>query len=85
MSVKGQIVIPKDVRERLRWEVGAKLDIIEGGGRVVLTPSVAKRKKISAEEYNWLVPRHEGLSVPEEQWRGMVAPDFCRRSKSGEF
>jgi AbrB family looped-hinge helix DNA binding protein len=38
LSSKCQLVIPRDVRERLDLEPGAKLTIIEKGGIIFLVP-----------------------------------------------
>lgn len=39
LSAKGQIVIPKDVRDRLRWTPGTRLEIVEKGTGVTLQPT----------------------------------------------
>ena len=36
LSAKGQVVIPKDVRERLRWDAGTRLEVVERQGSVSL-------------------------------------------------
>ena len=38
LSAKGQIVIPRDVRDRLRWTPGMRFDVIERSGSVTLVP-----------------------------------------------
>lgn len=38
LSAKGQIVIPKALRDRLRWAPGLRFDLIERGGVVTLQP-----------------------------------------------
>lgn len=36
LSAKGQVVIPKDVRERLGWLQGSELEVVETGEGVLL-------------------------------------------------
>ena len=36
LSAKGQVVIPKDVRERLHWDAGMRLEVIENLRSVTL-------------------------------------------------
>jgi len=36
VSAKGQIVVPKALREQLGWEHGAKLEIVRNGNSLVL-------------------------------------------------
>ncbi len=43
LSAKGQIVIPKDVRDRLRWEQGQALEVIETSDGVLLKRPPAKK------------------------------------------
>ncbi len=38
VSAKGQVVIPKDVRDRLKWSEGTTLKVIESGAGVTLVP-----------------------------------------------
>lgn len=53
VSAKGQIVIPKDVRERLRFAVGDRLDVIERPDGVFLR----KRTKKSGETFEEITKR----------------------------
>jgi AbrB family looped-hinge helix DNA binding protein len=39
LSSKGQVVIPKELRDRLGWAAGTSLDVEEGAGGLVLRPS----------------------------------------------
>jgi AbrB family looped-hinge helix DNA binding protein len=43
ISSKFQIVIPKEVRERLRLRTGQRLHVIDKGGVITLVPEVPPR------------------------------------------
>ncbi|UVO55506.1 AbrB/MazE/SpoVT family DNA-binding domain-containing protein [Sphingomonas sp. SUN039] len=60
MSTKGQVVIPKDVREALGWPEGQPLVVRHAGGRAILEPPEPRRETISWEEFRRRVPKYEG-------------------------
>lgn len=43
LSSKGQVVIPKEIRDELHWEAGAELTLVASGSSVTLK---AKPKKV---------------------------------------
>lgn len=49
LSAKGQVVIPKDVRDRLGWLQGSALEVIETAGGVLLRIP-QEGKKLSVDE-----------------------------------
>lgn len=70
MSAKGQVVIPKDVRDRLRLCPGDRLDVVETADGVLLRPS-ARREKFSVEETERrlrdILPPYKGPPVSVEE------------------
>ena len=69
LSAKGQIVIPKDVRDRLGLAEGMVLDVIETGDGVILRRPV-ERKKLSVDEavrQLRKIYQHEGPPIPIER------------------
>ncbi|HET8613132.1 MAG TPA: AbrB/MazE/SpoVT family DNA-binding domain-containing protein [Sphingomonas sp.] len=67
LSSKGQIVIPKDIRDALSLKPGETLRLSREGRRIVLeAPSKNPRERISYEEFRRRVPRYEGPPIAVE-------------------
>jgi len=84
LSAKGQVVIPKGVRDRLGWLQGSSLEVVETGDGVLLRrPRV--RKKISvaeASERLRTIIKYEGPPLPIERlsWSADVDREFDERN-----
>ena len=78
VSSKGQIVIPKDVRDALQLVPGSTLRLTRQGQRIVLEPPSqdAERHKITYEEFRRRVPRYEGPPVPVEEMTSGIGELF---------
>ena len=66
ISSKGQIVIPKDVREAMGLVAGSKLSIERVGRRLILEQPPEPRPRISYEEFRRRVPKYEGPPIAVE-------------------
>lgn len=67
LSAKGQVVIPKAVRDRLQWAEGEALEVVETAGGVLLRRKGAPREKISIEEFRRRMPIYEGPPATLEE------------------
>ncbi len=54
MSSKGQVVLPKEVRDRLGWKAGLTFEVVEAGRSVVLRPIPEVQPKTVDEVYGCL-------------------------------
>jgi AbrB family looped-hinge helix DNA binding protein len=79
MSAKGQVVIPKAVRDRLQWKEGAALDVVETGSGVLLRPSGTERERITIEEFRRRHPPQPGPRLTLEQMNEAVLREAARR------
>lgn len=76
LSSKGQIVIPKDVRDALGLRAGGKLTLEQVGRRLILEAHSESRERISYEEFRRRVPRYKGPPVAVEDMTARVGHLF---------
>lgn len=69
MSAKGQVVIPKDVRDALGLQPGQTLDVVQMSGGVLLRPASRKSGRSFDEILKEIrtLYRHEGPAVSIEE------------------
>ncbi len=86
LSAKGQVVIPKDVRDRLGLTEGAVLDVIETGDGVILRKPPAEGKISATEAVKRLrkIIKWEGPPMPIERlsWSAEVDREYDESQKS---
>jgi AbrB family looped-hinge helix DNA binding protein len=79
ISEKGQVVVPKGTRDRLGWQPGTDLDIIETSDAITLRRRATGGRLTVDEALGRLrvLYRHEGPSVPVDElgWDADVAGD----------
>ncbi len=81
LSSKGQVVIPKDVRDSLGWAEGLELRVRRSGDRAVLELAQPKREKISWDEFRRRVPKvYDGPPVSVEDMDHAVAEMWRKRA-----
>jgi AbrB family looped-hinge helix DNA binding protein len=67
VSAKGQVVIPKSIREELDWSAGTRLQVEKVGGAVTLRPVESRRGTLTIEEFVARRPKYEGPSLSLEE------------------
>lgn len=84
LSAKGQVVIPKDVRDSLGLRPGQVLNVIRTQGGVLLTPEIAKSGRSTEEIFariREIAPKWEGPPVSIEEMDAAVDAMFAAKSK----
>ncbi|MCU6453588.1 AbrB/MazE/SpoVT family DNA-binding domain-containing protein [Sphingomonas sp. A2-49] len=76
MSSKGQIVIPKDVRDALNLKSGERMSVHREGRRIILEAAAPPRARISYEEFRNRVPRYEGPPVATDDMTSRIGTLF---------
>jgi AbrB family looped-hinge helix DNA binding protein len=77
MSAKGQIVIPKELRNRLDWPPGTELEIEESLDGLILRPKRRARRRLSLEEFAARRPKHSGPPATIEDMDAAVLRGAC--------
>jgi AbrB family looped-hinge helix DNA binding protein len=81
LSSKGQIVLPKDVREALGWPQGQALRVSVSGTKAIIEPKTTARPHITYEEFRRRVPKYDGPPVSLEDMDKAVADMWAERAK----
>lgn len=86
LSTKGQVVIPKDVRDQLGLRPGQTFDVSAMGGRVVFTPEVRKSGRSFDEIMAGIRQRitYDGPVVSIEQMNETIAEGWRRAAKDSD-
>lgn len=82
LSSKGQVVLPKAVRDANGWTAGTELEVINRGGEVVLRPKSRRSRHfpvISLQEFLARIPTREGPQISDEQIEQVVLEEARRR------
>jgi AbrB family looped-hinge helix DNA binding protein len=82
ISSRGQVVIPKAIRDALHLKTGEALEVRLQGRRIVLETPEAPRERISYEEFRRRIPRHEGPALTIEEMNAAVDRMFAKRGRS---
>lgn len=86
LSSKGQIAIPKELRDRMGLRAGASFEIVQRGGDLLLKTVTAAKDPIDWETFRSLMPPYNGpaktieeiSSVSEEALREHYRREFPR-------
>jgi AbrB family looped-hinge helix DNA binding protein len=84
LSAKGQVVIPKDVRDALGLVPGQKLDVIRSGSGVLLRPQHQKSGRTTDEILASIAkirPKWEGPPASIESMNAAVDAMFAAKSR----
>lgn len=88
LSAKGQVVIPKDLRDSLGFKTGQALDVIQTGGGVLLRPAMARSGRSNAEileDVRKITRRYEGPPVSIEEINQTIAEEWAKSGLRGDW
>jgi AbrB family looped-hinge helix DNA binding protein len=77
VSTKGQVILPKAIRERLHWEAGTRLTVENTADGVLLKPATLFPPTKPEDVFNSL--RYEGPPKTLEEMDAGIAAEVKRR------
>lgn len=83
LSTKGQIVLPKGIRDSRAWGPGTEFEVEETGGGILLRPAAHFPDTHLEEVAGSLRPR--GKSKTPAQMRAVVVREVMRRHDRGRY
>lgn len=82
LSAKGQVVLPKAVRDRLQWSPGDQLEVVEHAGGVTLRPVAKPKSGATAAEVLaeiWALYPYDGPYISDDDVNAAVREQAVRR------
>lgn len=82
MSSKGQIVVPKEVRDAHGWKAGTEFEVIDKGGEVAIKPiekTDRRFPKVTAEAFLAMVPSIDRPFPTDEEMEQAILREAARR------
>lgn len=84
VSTKGQVILPKAIRDRLHWDAGTRLIVEHAADGVLLRPSAGAFAPTRPEDVFGCLP-HEGEPKSVEQMDAGIAAEARRRHARGRY
>lgn len=83
VSTKGQVVLPKAIREKRRWTAGTHL-VVEERPEGVLLRSAGDKKKYTVDDLASVL-KYRGPSRSVEEMNAAIEGEFKRRHARGRY
>lgn len=83
ISTRGQVVLPKAIREKRRWKAGTRLTVEDRPDGVLLKP-VEKKKKLTIADWAGIL-KYKGPPKTIEEMNAAIEKEVRRRHARGRY
>jgi AbrB family looped-hinge helix DNA binding protein len=83
ISSKGQVVLPKAIRDKRRWKTGMRLTVEERPDGVLLKP-VGRQRVRTIDDWAGIV-KYRGPALTVDEINAAVEKEFQRRHARGRY
>jgi len=83
VSTKGQVVLPKAIRDKHAWKDGTRLIVEDRPDGVLLRP-VAEKKKLTIDDWARII-EYKGPSRTIEEMNAAIVKEARRRHARGRY
>jgi AbrB family looped-hinge helix DNA binding protein len=83
VSTRGQVVLPKAIRDKRRWKAGTRLTVEERPDGVLLKP-VEKKKKFTVSDWRGML-KYKGPRHTIEEMNAGIEEEARRRHARGRY
>jgi AbrB family looped-hinge helix DNA binding protein len=83
VSTKGQVILPKAIRDRLKWSEGTRLTVEETEAGVLLKEAAVFSPTKSGEAFGML--KHKGKPKTLKEMDEAIAAEVRRRHARGRY
>lgn len=83
VSTKGQVVLPKAIRDKHAWKVGTRLIVEDRPDGVLLKP-IEEKKKLTIDDWAGIV-KYKGPPKSVEEMNAAIEEEFKARHARGRY
>ncbi len=85
VSTKGQVILPKAVRDRHGWSAGTVLEIEDGPNGVTLKPAPFVPRTRLEDVAGMLAPYYSGPPVSVDEMNAAITEEISARHARGRY
>ena len=83
ISTKGQVVLPKAIRDKRRWKAGTRLSVEDRPEGVLLKP-IEKKEKFTVDDWAGIL-KYKGPARTIEEMNAAIEKEVRRRHARGRY